>query len=423
MFFNINRGFGNTVDQFSVGRLRKLPVASHQSSRLNLRFLRCRPHSKMPHRPEPLYNDPYWEVHNWLEAPANGDDTLLPQPILSPWLSPPLGFEYGQHHNDDELFDTLAFGNDLASPGQVEEMLICKRREVTPAHAHNSQSSVAPGTSLRRRKRIEGGYTCDAAGCSRSFSRNCDLTKHSQRAHLNEADRPLGCELCDRRFSDRQGLNRHIASHYKRDQRRLPPQQSHNTAEVSPENDLGRQQSSPVSTSRASPEARSILMWKLARLHVIGLLSRVAQEVCQLAERNYIWFEHTYSGLVPRLKMDINPFDVVLEREWRNCELANPCPEASDGAAQSPLAIIFSLLDPDQNWQVGSILEKNRLGYTKVTTALTTQDHELSDADVRVDSMRAFVSFLCWGLDVAEPEWNDRQVCCLKERLECSMDD
>jgi hypothetical protein len=37
--------------------------------------------------------------------------------------------------------------------------------------------------------------------------------------------------------------------------------------------------------------------------------------------------------------------------------------------------------------------------------------------------MRAFVSFPCWGLDVAEPEWNDRQVCCLKKRLECSIDD
>ena len=76
-------------------------------------------------------------------------------------------------------------------------------------------TTATANTAQKRQQRITGGYRCQATGCSVKCDRSCDLRKHHQRKHLPEASRPLGCAFCDRRYSDRKDLNRHINSRHK----------------------------------------------------------------------------------------------------------------------------------------------------------------------------------------------------------------
>jgi hypothetical protein len=62
----------------------------------------------------------------------------------------------------------------------------------------------------RRHPRIIGGYPCEDRGCRKTFDTQGAATKHYQRTHILEADRPLQCPHCPRRFLWDKDVRRHI---------------------------------------------------------------------------------------------------------------------------------------------------------------------------------------------------------------------
>ena len=198
---------------------------------------------------------------------AAGNETLLAEPILSPFSLLPFSSEtalvdpeletlnfnqspqalfdgdIGREYQtaplelrvDDSRWSPLSFGqtpvptqfspplgssnqaNPEADPWNGEHVLSAYFQgliDASTASSNQPERAQLP-TSNKRQKKVNQGFYCHANDCNAVFNRACDLRKHTQRKHLAENARPLGCPFCDKRFCDRKDLNRHTTSRHR----------------------------------------------------------------------------------------------------------------------------------------------------------------------------------------------------------------
>ena len=77
-----------------------------------------------------------------------------------------------------------------------------------------NDGSAPPGFIGRQRlPSAHRGYHCIGSECSRTFNQAGQLRKHYKRKHLPASERPFGCDVCPRRFTDKKDLRRHMKVH------------------------------------------------------------------------------------------------------------------------------------------------------------------------------------------------------------------
>ncbi|XP_026288372.1 uncharacterized protein LOC113213498 isoform X1 [Frankliniella occidentalis] len=155
----------------------------------------------------------------WDWSGNDSDTTTVPQnkrrkTRSSKKRTPSIDSSWIKSEDDDDVLDEME--ESRGSPGSTHKCLLCDKTFSRPWRLR---------THLYRHIKIEGPYTCDFEGCSKSYFHKAHLVRHKSRNHSDlVASQQIKCpeEDCSKLFRTGSGLKRHINKEHSGENLKFP---------------------------------------------------------------------------------------------------------------------------------------------------------------------------------------------------------
>ena len=134
-------------------------------------------------------------------------------------------FESGIHWSESRLSDIVGDSDDDKAEIDLQQLQTATGGESITTDPDPSWNYTVVSlersdldSHAKRRKHLPKsthGYPCREPGCDKMFDYNGERTKH-ERIHKPPAQRPHGCQYCDKRFIDQKDAKRHELVHLRK---------------------------------------------------------------------------------------------------------------------------------------------------------------------------------------------------------------